>query len=72
MKCGFKKLDITPALGCHLMGYPAERIADAVLDPLHVRCAAFQDGGTAISFALTCWASLRAKTPRSGNMWRNM
>jgi len=48
MKCGFKKLDITPALGCHLMGYPAERIADAVLDPLHVRCAAFQDGGTAI------------------------
>ena len=48
MKCGFSKLDITPALGCHLMGYPNERIADAVLDPLYVRCAAFQEGGTAI------------------------
>jgi len=48
MKCGFNKLDITPALGCHLMGYPRERIANAVVDPLYVRCTAFQNGGTAI------------------------
>jgi len=30
------------------MGYPRERIADSVIDPLYVRCTAFQDGGTAI------------------------
>jgi len=48
MKCGFSKFDVTPPLGCHLMGYPTERIADAVLDPLYVRCAAFQEEGTAI------------------------
>ena len=48
MKCGFFKLDITPPLGCRVAGYPTERIADTVIDPLYMRAVAFQSEGTVI------------------------
>jgi len=48
MKCGFYKQDITPRLGCRIAGYPAERLAEGILDPLYVRCTAFRESGTAI------------------------
>lgn len=43
-KVGFAKVDITPELGCLLYGYPRERRAQRVMDPLSVGAAAFKQG----------------------------
>ena len=44
MKCGFAKVDITPALGAHLAGHPAVRPCDAIADPLYIRALSFEEG----------------------------
>lgn len=47
MRAGFGKAEITPPLGVELAGYGyyLRRTADQVLDPLHVRAAAFEQDG---------------------------
>ncbi len=44
LKVGFARLDITPAMGTSLAGYPRVRLADGVLDPLMATAIAFDDG----------------------------
>lgn len=41
---GTAKLDITPGLGCHLVGYFGDRIADYIHDPLFVKAISISDG----------------------------
>ena len=44
LKAGFARVDITPPLGVHLVGYPTIRIADGILDPLLATAVAVSDG----------------------------
>ncbi|MBO4345116.1 MAG: hypothetical protein J5833_05140 [Victivallales bacterium] len=41
---GTAQLDITPALGCHIVGYFNDRIADNIHDPLFVKAISISDG----------------------------
>jgi neutral ceramidase len=50
LKAQFKKVDITPAYPVRLAGYFNERIADGVLDPLHLRLAALELGASRLLF----------------------
>ncbi len=50
LKAQFKKVDITPDYPVRLAGYFNERISDGVLDPLHLRLAAFELGGSRLLF----------------------
>jgi len=50
LKAQFKKVDITPDYPVRLAGYFNERISDGVLDPLHMRLAAFELGGSRLLF----------------------
>lgn len=48
LRAGASRVDITPALGCTLAGYPSPaRIADRVRDPLHARTLVLQASGRA-------------------------
>jgi len=44
LKVGFGRVDVTPPLGTGLTGYPNERLADGILDPLEANAVAFSDG----------------------------
>ncbi len=46
LKAGVARADITPPLGTRLIGYPRERPADNVLDPLTVTALALTSGDT--------------------------
>lgn len=48
MKCGFSKKDITPQAGCYMRGKAYARIAQNVVDPLHVRAIAFEETEQAV------------------------
>lgn len=48
MKVGFSRLEITAPLGENIIGYPQERPADGILDPLYTTAVAFSDGETTI------------------------
>ncbi len=49
LKVGFSSLDITPPLGCEVVGYFIERRAENILDPLRVIATAFElDGEKAL------------------------
>ena len=48
MKCGFSKKDITPPNDCCLAGYPHIRMCEGIVDPLYVRCVAFEENGLAL------------------------
>ncbi len=41
---GTAQLDITPNLGCHIVGYFNDRIADSIHDPLYVKAISISDG----------------------------
>lgn len=41
---GTAKLDITPNLGCHLVGHFEDRVAEHIHDPLYVKAIAIADG----------------------------
>jgi len=41
---GTAQLDITPNLGCHMVGYFEDRIADNIHDPLFVKAISISDG----------------------------
>ncbi len=41
---GTAQLDITPGLGCHIVGYFNDRIADNIHDPLFVKAISISDG----------------------------
>lgn len=41
---GFARVDITPPLGSPLAGYPKERLADGMLDPLELNALAVSNG----------------------------
>ena len=43
-QAGFARLDVTPPLGNPLAGYPRERIADGMLDPIYLNALAVNDG----------------------------
>jgi len=45
---GMSKEDITPDLGCLLYGYPRERHADKILDPLSVGAVAIKSGDESV------------------------
>jgi len=40
---GTAQLDITPGLGCHIVGYFNDRIADSIHDPLYVKAIVISD-----------------------------
>ena len=40
---GTAQLDITPNLGCHIVGYFNDRIADSIHDPLYVKAISISD-----------------------------
>ena len=40
---GTAQLDITPGLGCHIVGYFEDRIADSIHDPLYVKAISISD-----------------------------
>jgi hypothetical protein len=44
LRAGAAELDITPPLGCHLVGYFQDRIAEDIHDELHVRALALDNG----------------------------
>jgi neutral ceramidase len=50
LKVHFRKVDITPDYPVRLAGYFNERLSDGVLDPLHMRLAAFELGGSRLLF----------------------
>ena len=41
---GTAQLDITPGLGCHIVGYFNDRIADGIHDPLYAKAISISDG----------------------------
>ncbi|MBR4675565.1 MAG: hypothetical protein IKP00_13975 [Victivallales bacterium] len=41
---GTAKLDITPAIGCHLVGYFKDRISNDIHDPLFIKAISISDG----------------------------
>lgn len=62
---GFSRVDITPPLGLPLAGYPKERIADGVLDPLELCALALKnDEETALILSADLiYITLPAATP---------
>lgn len=44
LKTGFARTDITPPLGVFLDGYPEERHAEEIIDPLYATAIAFDNG----------------------------
>ena len=46
LKAGVARADITPPLGTPLMGYPAPRVAENILDNLTVTALALTDGNS--------------------------
>ncbi len=62
---GFARLDITPPLGSPLAGYPKERLADGMLDPLEL-CALAVSNGEKTALILSAdviYIMLSAATP---------
>ena len=53
LKAGTGKTDITPNLGCHLVGYFNDRLADSIHDPLYVKALALQAGDRTLGL-VTC------------------
>jgi hypothetical protein len=49
---GAATMDITPSVGCHLVGYFTDRVADNVHDPLHARAIALRHGETTIGLVV--------------------
>ncbi|MBR5295296.1 MAG: hypothetical protein IKU24_01750 [Clostridia bacterium] len=43
-QAGFARVDVTPPLGSPLAGYPMERLATKIWDPLELNCVSFFDG----------------------------
>jgi len=52
LTAGVSCVDVTPPLGTHMRGYFEERTASNVHDPLHVRCFALEDSGSAAAVAI--------------------
>lgn len=48
MRCGYYKKEMTPPIGCNMGGKLKPRIADCVVDPLHIRAIAFEGDGLAL------------------------
>lgn len=53
LQAGTATVNITPDLGCHLVGYFADRIADHIHDELHVKAIVLADGETTLGL-VTC------------------
>ncbi|MDA0748249.1 MAG: hypothetical protein O2954_17130 [bacterium] len=53
LKAGAAKTNITPNLGCHLVGYFQDRTADRIHDELYVRAIALSDDETTLGL-ITC------------------
>ena len=51
-RAGAAIVDITPDLGCHLMGYFNDRIADDIHDRLHAKAIVLSDGSTSLGFVV--------------------
>ncbi len=62
---GFSRIDITPPLGSPLAGYPKERLADGMLDPLELCALAvrYEDKTALILSADVIYIMLSAATP---------
>ncbi|MBU0609217.1 MAG: hypothetical protein KKI08_15125 [Armatimonadetes bacterium] len=52
LTAGAAQLDITPGLGCHLIGYFNDRLARDVIDPLQAKAIAVSDGETTLGFII--------------------
>ena len=48
LQAGAAMVDITPKLGCHMLGYFEDRLATDVHDPLHAKAIVLSDGETTI------------------------
>jgi len=53
LQAGTATVNITPELGCHLVGYFADRIADHIHDELLVKAIVLTDGETTLGL-VTC------------------
>ena len=52
LQAGAAVVDITPKLGCHMLGYFHDRLAADVHDPLYAKAIALSDGETTIGFVV--------------------
>ena len=52
LHAGAATMDITPSVGCHLVGYFNDRIADNIHDPLHAKAIALRNGETTIGLVV--------------------
>jgi neutral ceramidase len=52
LQVGSASVDITPNLGCHLIGYFNDRIATAIHDPLHAKALAISNGEMTIGIVV--------------------
>jgi len=52
LTAGAAQVDITPGLGCHLIGYFNDRIAANIMDPLHAKAIAVSNGDTTLGFVI--------------------
>ena len=52
LRVGAAAVDITPGLGCHLVGYFGDRIATEVHDPLHAKAVVVSNGETTIGWVV--------------------
>ncbi len=50
MKAGFARVDITPPVGTHKIGWLIDIVSEVVLDPLYARAALFESGGEWVGF----------------------
>ena len=52
LTAGAAQMDITPGLGCHLIGYFNDRIAANIMDPLQAKAIAVSNGDTTLGFVI--------------------
>ena len=52
LQAGAAMVDITPKLGCHMLGYFRDRLATDIHDPLHVKAMALSNGETTIGLVV--------------------
>jgi len=58
-RAGFSEVDITPAVGTHIIGYLQDVVSSKVLDPLFTRVAVFESGAEALAIVQLDTLSVR-------------
>ena len=52
LQAGAAMVDISPKLGCHMLGYFRDRLATDIHDPLHAKAIVLSNGETTIGFVV--------------------